>query len=158
MNQESSISLIKDEPLLEVKEGLQFDVSLVVSDPSAFIRFVLKEHLQTQHEDLIDNPRKPPESIAVNALYDEIVPWLGTPSMIGLSILAIELNSQAYTTKALNKSPQVTTKDIVEHLHSSCRGVDRTDADSMRTFIDEIQSQAKEILSSLKNVKNKVIK
>lgn len=158
MNQELNSNLIKDEALLEVKEGLQFDVSLVISDPSAFIRSVLKEHLQTQHENLVDNLRKPPASIVINALYDEIVPWLGTPSMTGLSILSIESQAQAYNPKSLNKNPQVTTKDVVEYLNSVCRRIDRNNLEVMRAFIDEIQIQAREMLTSLKNVKNKVVK
>lgn len=146
-------SPIHNEPLIEIKEGLQFDLTLAVREPSTFIRYVLKEHLQAQYSTLVDNPRKPPRSVLINALYDEIASWLDTPSMNGLVILDVGTNDQSFASRTLTKNPQVTVGDIVEFLSLISKRVNKNDYKLLCERMELIQSEAKRILSSLKNVK-----
>lgn len=101
---------------IALKGGLTFTITAAITDASVFNHYVLKEYAPRCQGPLALS-KSPAKHTLENCVYDEICGWLDAPSVTGLSVINVELNSPLFKNQILNEEPKINFGEILDLMY-----------------------------------------
>jgi len=105
---------------IPLKNGVGFTIHGAITNAAAFGHYVLKEHAP-RCQGKMALGKSPARHNLENCIFDEVAGWLDAPSVTGLSILEVKVESSAFNDLEVCEEPQVLLSDILDILYDVCR-------------------------------------
>lgn len=113
-----------DPKRIYLREGLEFNIRVAVTDVAAFSHYVLKEYAP-RCQGVLGISKSPAKHTLENCIYDEICGWLDEPTLTGLSVLEISTKDKPFSNPVVAGSMagdgKIHFHEIVDLLYDVCK-------------------------------------
>jgi len=145
-----------EDPIVDLKPGVQISLTLTLTDVCVFVRDVLKEYARKTDKNMA--LRAPSKSAMENAVFDEISGWLNA-NMVGLDVQSVDVvpSSECPLPDLLAHS-EATPQDLRRFLSACSIGLTLSpsvdELEQRRDHDKFITQEARALLKKLKTRKN----
>ena len=105
---------------VSLKNFIEFNIRAAITDASTFNHYILKEYAP-KCQGTLSTSKHPGKHIVENCIYDELCGWLDAPTVTGISILDIKVNTNALSNSLIKEDPKIDFREIVDLLYDMCK-------------------------------------
>lgn len=113
-----------DPKRMYLREGLEFNIRVAITDVASFNHYVLKEYAP-RCQGALSISKSPAKHTLENCIYDELCGWLDEPTLTGLSVLEISAKDKPFSDPIVAGSMagdgKIHFHEIVDLLYDVCK-------------------------------------